>query len=329
MRGPIDLPDGTVFIERDFPNSNLLLLLGEEPALVDTGFASCAGATAALVHQHAPWLSRVVNTHWHTDHVGGNALFQGAGAEIIGSPIDADALSRADPGCCLAEYLDQPVPRYTIDRAVSDGDRLLMGDAEWDVLAIPGHTPGHLAFWNPAGRLLAVGDALSSYDVGWVNVMLDGPPAIDAASTSLIRLRELDARVVLPGHGPAIANPDEAIARAIGRIERQRADLGLTVTYGAKRIVAFALMIHGGMTPDELDAYIGAQTWARDAAALLGQATDDFTRHLVDPMLDTGALCLANGTVQAAQQAEPPDPAVFDLPFPRSWVANDDAEPRR
>lgn len=328
MRSPIDLPDGVVFVERDFPNANLLLLLGEEPALVDTGFASCANATAALAHEHAPQLSRVVNTHWHSDHVGGNALFQRAGAEIIGSPTDADALNRADPGCCLAEYLDQPVPRYAIDRSAADGDRLLMGDAEWDVLAIPGHTPGHLAFWNPAERLLAVGDALSSYDVGWVNVILDGAPVLDAAAASLTRLRELDAHVVLPGHGPAIADPDDAIAKAIDRIERQRADLGLTVTYGAKRVLAFALMIHGGMTPDELDAYVGAQAWAHDAAALLGKTTEEFTRDLVDPMLDTGALSLANGTVYATQRAEPPDPAVFDLPFPRSWVANNGAAPQ-
>ena len=56
-----------------------------------------------------------MNAHWHSDHVGGNALLQTAGAGIAASSPDAHAVARRDPGCCQAEYLDQPVAPYTVD----------------------------------------------------------------------------------------------------------------------------------------------------------------------------------------------------------------------
>ena len=57
----------------------------------------------------------------------------------------------------------------------ADGQILPLGAAEWQVIATPGHTPGHLCLWQPDEQLLIVGDALSDYDVGWVNLALDGP----------------------------------------------------------------------------------------------------------------------------------------------------------
>ena len=96
---------------------------------------------------------------------------------MAASTSDAEALQRRDPGCCLVEYLDQPVAPYAVDQAISHGHTLQLGDRDWQVIATPGHTPGHLALWQPEERLLVVGDALSTYDVGWVNLALDGPEA--------------------------------------------------------------------------------------------------------------------------------------------------------
>lgn len=318
--GPALLP-GVVFEQRDFPNSNLLLLLGDEPALVDTGFVAFAGQTAHLAGQHAPWVSTVANTHWHSDHVGANALFQQRDARIVGSRDEAVALVRADPGCCVAERLDQPVPQYTIDTPVAGGDQVRLGEAQWEVLDVPGHTPDSIAFWEPERRLLAVGDALSSYDVGWVDVMAHGPQLLDRAASSLSRLRELDACVVFPGHGPAIDDPEPAIEKALQRIERQRGDVEHAVFYGAKRILAFALIIRGGMAFDALEGYLGERDWARDAADMLGITTSQFARALVDPMLSSGALTVTGGRIRAAQDAGEVAPRIWDLPFPREWAA--------
>ena len=317
----VALPDGFVWRQRPFPDANFLLLTGDAPALVDSGFVAGARSTVALAHEHCRQVAWVVNTHWHSDHVGGNALLQAHGTGVIGSREDADALDRGSPGCCVAEYLDQPVPRYTVDRRVGDGDRLPLGNTQWTVLAVPGHTPGHLALWNADHRILVAGDTLSSYDVGWVNIMREGTGALDRALTSLLRLRDLDARLILPGHGPIITDPATALDKAVDRIRRQRADLDLAVGYGARRILAFALMIRGGMRIVDLDEYLTDRGWTHDAAELLGITVEEFIRSLVDGMVASGALTVTNGTVRAATEALPADPRVFDLPFPRHWPA--------
>jgi hypothetical protein len=63
-----------------------------------------------------------------------------------------------------------------VDEPLEDGRVLLLGDADWQVIRTPGHTPGHLSLWQPEERLLVVGDALSDYDVGWVNLAVDCRP---------------------------------------------------------------------------------------------------------------------------------------------------------
>ena len=176
---------------RPFPDANLLLLPGRHPVLVDSGFVGHAGQTADWVHTRTGQLSMVVNTHWHADHVGGNAMLQARGAGIAASVPDADAVTRRDPGCCQAEYLDQPVAPYTVNQQLRDGQILPLGAAEWQVIATPGHTPGHLCLWQPDEQLLIVGDALSDYDVGWVNLALDGPDVAAIALASLQRLIDL------------------------------------------------------------------------------------------------------------------------------------------
>jgi glyoxylase-like metal-dependent hydrolase (beta-lactamase superfamily II) len=155
------LPPWLLWSERPFPDTNLLLLPGRHPAMIDSGFVGHADQTAERASAQLGQVELVVNTHWHSDHVGGNARMQSAGAGIAASLPDSEAVNRRDPGCCVAEYLDQPVAAYTVDQALSDDDTLHLGDTEWEVIATPGHTQGHLCLWQPEDRILAVGDALS------------------------------------------------------------------------------------------------------------------------------------------------------------------------
>ncbi|MFI0471041.1 MBL fold metallo-hydrolase [Saccharopolyspora sp. 5N102] len=120
---------------------------------------------------------------------------------------------------------------------------------EEKVVSTPGHTPGHLARWQPEERLLVVDDALSDYDVGWVNLALDGPEAAATALASLQRLADLAPRVLLPAHGPIPADTNAAFASALRRAQRLVDDPAGAVWYGACRIFAFAPMIRDGIRP--------------------------------------------------------------------------------
>ena len=134
-------------------------------------------------------------------------------------------------------------------------------------------TPGHLSLWQPDERLLAVGDALSDYDIGWVNLALDGHEAA-AALASPHRLADLTPRVLLPAHGPIPADPAAALATAGRRAQRLVDDPAGALWYGARRILAFALMIRDGIPAIEIEPYLHARAWLTDAARLLARTPE-------------------------------------------------------
>ena len=145
------LPAWVTWQRRPFPDANLLLLRGRQPVLVDSGFVGHAEDTAARIRAHTGHVALVVNTHWHSDHVGGNGLLQAMGAGIAASGPDAQAVARRDPGCCQAEYLDQPVSPYTVDEPLDHGQVLIRDGMSADEVEPYLHARAWLA---DAARLL-------------------------------------------------------------------------------------------------------------------------------------------------------------------------------
>lgn len=316
------LPPWATWWQRPFPDANTLLLPGRQPALVDTGFVAHADDTATWARAHAGTaIGLVVNTHWHSDHVGGNAALQAQGAAIAAGAPEAEAVRRRNAGCCSAEYLDQPVAPYTVDIALADGQALRLGDTDWQVVRTPGHTPGHLALWQPDERLLVVGDALSDYDVGWVNLALDGPDAATTALASLQRIPALDPRVILPSHGPIPTDTGAAFTAALRRAQRLADDPQGAVWYGARRILAFALMIRDGLPSEEIEAYLLQRSWLLDAAQLLNLTPQTLVDDLLASMLGNGALVLREGRIRAAAEHTPVTAQSLRVPYPRAWPA--------
>ncbi|MGW6281700.1 MBL fold metallo-hydrolase [Kribbella sp. NPDC055071] len=315
-----DLPSWLTWQQRPFPDANLLLVDGREPAMVDSGFVGHAPETVEWVHARTQNLQLVVNTHWHCDHVGGNALLQELGAGIAASAPDADAVERRDPGCCMSEYLDQPVPQYSVDVALEDRQVLRLGDTDWEVVGTPGHTAGHLALWQPDERLLVVGDALSDYDVGWVNIAVDGVEATITAMNSLQRLADLRPRIVLPSHGPIPVDTDAAFANATRRAQRLVDDPQGAIWYGARRVFAYALMIRGGLRYDAVEPYLITRPWVADAARFLNRNTQAFATELVTDMIRTGAITEHNSTLHATAPHTPVTPDSINVPPPREWT---------
>jgi glyoxylase-like metal-dependent hydrolase (beta-lactamase superfamily II) len=90
------LPAWVTWQRRPFPDPNLLLLHGRQPALVDSGFVGHVQETATWTRTHTGPVALVANTHWHADHVGGKGLLQATGAGIAASAPDAQAVARRD-----------------------------------------------------------------------------------------------------------------------------------------------------------------------------------------------------------------------------------------
>ena len=160
---------------------------------------------------------------------------------------------------------------------------------------------------------------MSDYDVGWVNLALDGSEAAATALASLERLAALNPRVLLPSHGPVPADPASAFGNALRRARRLVDDPDGAVWYGARRIFAFALMIRGGIPVDEVEAYLHARAWLVDAARLLGRDHEVLAAELLDTMLRSGAVVRCDGRLCAAAEHTAVPSGSLRIPYPRAW----------
>jgi hydroxyacylglutathione hydrolase len=320
------LPSWFHFLPQTYPSANVILLTGSRPVLVDAGYGSDADdlfAQLEALGTPPSSLALVFNTHWHSDHVGGNHRLQREfRVPVAAARPDAVAVNARDPQACLAAWLDQPIEPYRVDQLLDPGDRLQAGDAEWQILATPGHTPTHLSLFQPEDGILIVGDALHDDDVGWINLALDGTRALDDALRTVETLAALPVRFAFSGHGPPIADPPATFARARGRYEKMRSEPVRTAWHGMKRVFAYALMIYDGIPVKEVNAYLLRRAWLVDhARKVLNVDAETLARDLIAEMHRIGAIVERDGRLYPTTPYRRPAAGWRQQPgFPAEWV---------
>ena len=168
--------------------------------------------------------THILLTHHHNDHIGGAAELKARyGATMVGARADSHRI----PG---------------LDVALGDGDRTLFGDLTARIIAVPGHTSGHIAFWFDGADALFCGDTLFSLGCGR---LFEGTP--EQMWDSLNKLRALaDSTRVYCGHEYTLSNarfavtvdPDNAALRErVAEVEglRARGEPTIPSTIGLER----------------------------------------------------------------------------------------------
>ncbi|MBJ6987680.1 MULTISPECIES: hydroxyacylglutathione hydrolase [unclassified Devosia] len=135
-------------------------------------------------------LTDILITHHHIDHVEAIADLKASyGARVVGPKAEADKIEG-------------------LDELVGEGDIVSVGDAKLEVFATPGHTLGHIVFYNAEGGHLFSADALFSLGVGR---MFEGTPG--PMWDGVKRLRDLpDATLVYCGHEYTASNARFALS---------------------------------------------------------------------------------------------------------------------
>lgn len=242
----VRMPATMQVLERGWLSSNNILFGGLGPsALVDSGYGAHAAQTLALVQsalQGRP-LQRLINTHLHSDHCGGNAVLQQAyrcrttipasEAQKVGS-WDEDALSFKATG--------QQCARFSFDDTMAAGDTLMLGGMAWQVLGAPGHDPHSLILFCPDERILISADALWQNGFGVVFPELAGESGFAEVRATLELIAALDARLVIPGHGAPFSGVRQALDVAFSRLDYLAADPLRNAQNAVKVLLKFLLL---------------------------------------------------------------------------------------
>jgi glyoxylase-like metal-dependent hydrolase (beta-lactamase superfamily II) len=288
-------PQIHVFV-RDWLSANNVLLKSEDGhVLIDSGYVRHAPLTLALVASAqgigAGPLARLVNTHCHSDHIGGNAAIRARYGCPIALPEGEAAIIEAwDEKTLLLGYCDQRADRFSADEIIRAGEMLTWGGLEWRALAAPGHDMGALVFHNPEHGILISGDALWQNGYGLVMPPEIDPAALPAARATLEMLSKLDVRIVVPGHGEPFTDVTAALDRAFQRTAAFESDSLRSARHVLKALLTFALLDKQRILLADLPDYVERIGIYRDFnARYFHRAPADLAEYLVGELERVGA----------------------------------------
>lgn len=286
--------------ERGWLSSNNILFTGsKETALVDSGYATHAAQTQALV-AHAlqgrklDWL---VNTHLHSDHCGGNATLQRTYACRTSIPVaEAERVRAWDEDALTYKATGQQCERFAFDDTVSPGDTLTLGDMTWQALAAPGHDPHSLIYYCPDERILISADALWENGFGVVFPELEGESGFAEVRDTLKLIETLDVKLVIPGHGAPFTEVDKALEKAYSRVEYFIADPARNAQNAMKVLLKFLLLEKQRIPLAELESMLsGIHLFEESNRRYLHKSKAELAEWAVAQLVRAGAADVRDG----------------------------------
>lgn len=177
--------------------------------LIDASVAGMEGKILAQVEElghKASDVKRILITHAHPDHVGSlPKLKELTGAQVIVSAIDTPVTEGKMPIVRRPSGLRPPnisVKGTPVDRQVSDGDTIdALGGLQ--VVGTPGHSPGHVTFWQPEKRIAFIGDVLFHL-MGITLPLALLTVDMDEDKRSVRKLANLSPDIICFGHGDPV-----------------------------------------------------------------------------------------------------------------------------
>lgn len=302
---------GLAVFERGWLSSNNLLVHagpGEPGAtLIDSGHVNHAAQTEALVRHAlngAP-LARIVNTHLHSDHCGGNAtLVRAFGAKVLIPPGQAAAVRAWNDGDLSYEASGQRCERFAADATLAPGEVLEAGGRRFEALPAPGHDPHSLMLFDAEHGLLVSADALWEHGFGVVFPEIEGEPGFGDVGAVLDAIAKLPVRLVVPGHGAPFTDVEGALARARARLAVFVADPAKHARHAAKVLLKYHLMELRAESDERLQAWDAATPLFAGVWRAAGRARADSPQSwcavLVDELIAAGVLQRRGATVMDA-----------------------------
>ena len=302
-------PQSIRVLVRGWLNSNSVVLLQPgDNVLIDSGYCTHREQTLEILASRFGLdrqpLERLINTHCHSDHMGGNAAVASAyGCRIT---IPAGEVKHVEPWTPQSVWMrqfDQRADPFHFDDTIAAGETFEGGGFEWEAHAAPGHDMDALMFFEPVNRILISGDALWHDGMGFVWPGEGADSAIAAARDTLATLESLEPAVVIPGHGEPFEDVAGSIATARSKLDAFERDPAKNARHVAKVMFVFALLDRGSMPLAEVAPYLERVPCYRAVAQFLGHEPGAMAEWLVPDLERSKSVAVRDGVVRPTMAA--------------------------
>jgi glyoxylase-like metal-dependent hydrolase (beta-lactamase superfamily II) len=290
------LPEKMTFVQRGWLSANHLLLQDRnESVLIDSGYVSHADQTLSLIAHalHGRPLDRLLNTHLHSDHCGGNAALQAQYPQLQTTiaPGLADAVSSWDQAGLTYVPTGQDCPRFQFDGLMQPGDELTLAGFTWQVHAAPGHDPHSIILFQPDHGILVSADALWENGFGVVFPEIEGEDGFTGIGQTLDLIERLAPRVVVPGHGAVFTDVQGALDRARKRLAGFKAQPVKHASHAAKVLLKFKLLDWQHISETELWSWCQGCTYLHELHTRFHAQLDrhEWVLQCMDDLVQAGA----------------------------------------
>ena len=290
------LPPGIEVFERGWLSANNIFHFGEDDvSVVDTGYCTHQYLTLELIRNaiakhHLPGVNKLVNTHLHSDHCGGNQLLAKTfDCQVYIPAAEALAVQDWNEGLLSYQNLGQECPRFTHQGLLIPGQEIKLGRYLWKILAAPGHDPHSIMLYQEQHRILISADALWEEGFGVIFPELWGEAGFEEVAQTLDLIEGLSVALVIPGHGAPFVDAAKAIATARSRLDYLASDPDRNARHGAKVLLKYKLLEWHQREIDFVNDWIINTPALMSAAKQLNMNTDEFVSWLPQALIKSGA----------------------------------------
>jgi glyoxylase-like metal-dependent hydrolase (beta-lactamase superfamily II) len=255
--------------------------------LIDTGYIADFDATEKMITSLGVNLDdvcRIISTHCHCDHIGGNRIIQErSGCDIAMHRIGKHFIDTKDDWSTWWKYYNQKADFFNCTQALEDGYIIAVGPHEFRVIYTPGHSADGIVLYQPKEKILISSDTLWETDLPVITIRIEGSRALFSLKESLEKIESLDVQWVYPGHGRPFSRFKEAVSLCKDKVDLYFKHPDRMGTDLLKKIMIYTLMMHKTVKADTFFDHLMGTWWFKETVDLyFGNAYEIKYRQILE-----------------------------------------------